>query len=90
MQIRVSNIILGLKEGTPFSSLLNTIIVLLKKILLSPSEERRALSMQEIENVVKDQLAVEKMQLNVSNKRNKANKLSRFNKRWNYLLQLIE
>jgi len=90
VQIRVSNIILGLKEGTPFSSLLNTIIVLIKRILLSPSEIRRALSMQEIENVVKDQLAVEKTQLNVFNKRNKANKISRFNKRWNYLLQLIE
>jgi len=90
VHIAISNIVLGVNENTPFSPLLNTIIVLIKRILLSPSETRRALSRVEIENAVKDQILVEKMQLTFANKRNKRNKLYRFHKRWGHLLHLIE
>jgi len=75
VQINVSNIVLSIKENIPFGPLLNTIIVLIKRILLSPSEARRSLSIVEIENVVKDQLMVEKIQLRFTNKKNKTNKL---------------
>jgi len=89
VKIKVANIVLGVDKEVPFGPLINTLIVLIKRILLSPSETRRALSVQEIDNVVKDQLITEKSQIKCS-RRGRAGRLAKFNKRWNYLLHMID
>jgi len=88
-KIQVVNIIMGVKESIPFGPLLNTILLLIKRILVSPAESRRALSLQEIENIVKDQLRVEKAQINIIVKKQKNARNLKFNKRWKHLLHMI-
>jgi hypothetical protein len=89
-QIRVLNLILGVNEAAPFGSLLNTILILIKRVLLSPSENRRALSLPEIENIVRDQLQIEKAQIYLGAKSKMNTKILKLNKRWSYLLHMIE
>ncbi len=89
-QIKVVNLIMGVKEQIPFGPLLNTIILLIKRILVSPTESRRALSLNEIDNIVKDQLRMERIQINSIAKKHKNLRILKFNKRWNYLLHMIE
>jgi len=60
------------------------------RVLLSPTETRKALSLQEIENIVKDQLHVENSQINIIAKRRKNVRILKLNKRWSYLLYMIE
>jgi len=88
--VKVTNVILGVKENIPFGSLLNTIILLIKRILISPAENRRALSLQEIEHIVKDQLNVERSQIYAIAKKRRNTRIMRFNKRWSYLLNMLE
>jgi len=90
LTIQVVNVIMGIKENVPFGSLLNTIILLIKRIFISPMESRRALSLQEIENIVKVQLQVERAQVNIIVKKQKNARILKFNKRWSYLLHMIE
>jgi len=86
-QMQVSNVVLGIKESAPFGSLLNTITMLIKRILISPSETRRSLSLQEIENIVKDQLSVERSQIGISAKGRRNLRNLKLNKRWRHLLR---
>jgi len=89
-KIQTANIIMGVNEKIMFGPLLNTILLLIKRILVSPAESRRALSVQEIENIIKDQLQVEKAQINAIVKKRKSSRLCKFKKRWSYLLHMIE
>lgn len=89
-KIQTANIVMGVNEKIMFGPLLNTIILLIKRILVSPIESRRALSVQEIDNIVKDQLQVEKAQINAIVKKRKYSRICKFKKRWSYLLHTIE
>ena len=87
IQICVSNIIFGIHENIPLGALLNTIMLQIKLILLSPKQSRRALSMDEIEQVVRDQFKIEKIvPYNKTPKIEPTTKRLQFEKRWGHLL----
>jgi len=88
IQLHIPNIIMGVNERLPYSQLINTILVRIKHILISPKEGRRAMTVDEIENVVLDQLQVERMSSCKSNHKQKISYL-KLQKRWGHLLNIL-
>jgi len=90
IQIQVSNIIFGIHENIAFSALLNIIMLQIKLILLSPKQSRRALSIEDIEHIVKDQLKIERVApYNKTSKIEPTTKRLQFEKRWGHLLHSL-
>jgi len=90
VQLQISNIILGINEKSPYGLILNTIIIRIKQILISPKENRRLLTIEELENIVIDQMRIERV--GCSYKANCAqfqSKYLKFEKRWGHLLNVL-
>jgi len=88
IQLQIPNIILGVNETLPFGQVLNTILIRIKQILISPKESRRAMSLDEIENIILDQIRVEKACTHKTSRRQK-NNLLKLQSRWGHLLNLL-
>jgi len=86
IQINVSNIIMGVKSSIPFGPLINTIMLQIKRVLLSPSESRRALSVEEINRIVRNQYQVESITVKKANPKLRHNKFDRYKQRWAHLI----
>jgi hypothetical protein len=91
IQIRVTNIIFGIRENIAFGALLNTIMLQIKLILLSPNQTRRALSIDDIDNIISEQLKVEKVvPFSKLLKTQPSGKKLQFEKRWGHLLSCFD
>ncbi len=90
VQLSISNIILGINGKITFGHLLNTLLIRIKQILLSPKESRRALSLEEIEKIVVDQLRVERIRIGKSPHKYKGSDRLIFIKRWGHLPYMID
>jgi len=86
IRINVSNIIMGVKSSIPFGPLINTIMLQIKRILLSPSESRRALSTEEINRIVRIQYQVESITVKKANPKLRHNKFDKYKQRWAHLI----
>jgi len=56
VQLQISNIVMGINENFPMGQVLNTILIRIKQILISPRESRRAMTVDEIETSIGDNL----------------------------------
>ncbi len=90
VQIQISNIIMGFKTNIQFGSLVNTIMLHVKRLLLSPNETRRSLSIEEIDRIIKVQFRVERAMVKKLNKKFQHNKYERFKQRWAHLEHLFD
>ncbi len=91
IQIQIPNIIFGINEKLVFGPLLNTIMLQIKLILLSPKQSRRALSVEEIDKIVIEQLKTEKMfSSGRAFKVQSTAKKIQFEKRWGHLLHFLD
>jgi len=88
IQLHIPNIILGVNESLPYGQVLNIILVRIKQILISPKESRRALSLDEIENIVLDQIRVERTCIHKTSRRQQNNHL-KLQSKWGHLLNLL-
>ncbi len=57
--ITTANVIFGIPRNIKHSGIINIVLTRIKKILLSPSSDRRCLSIDEIINIAKDQFQLE-------------------------------
>jgi len=89
IQLQIPNIIMGINEKLPFGQLLNTILTRIKLILISPKESRRALTTDEIENIILDQLQVEKISAYKNNSRKQKISYLKLQSRWGHLLNVL-
>ncbi len=91
IQLQLPHIIMGINEMLPHGQLLNTILNRIKLILISPKENRRSLSIEELENIVLDQLHLEKVSYSYNKKHSTQwqTKHLKFEKRWGHLLNVL-
>jgi len=89
-QLHIPNIILGVNEQLQFGQILNSILINIKRILLSPAEQRRAMTTQEIEKIVIDLLRTEIWSKRYIKKKTTIAVETRLVKRWGHLLNLLE
>jgi hypothetical protein len=57
--VTTANVIFGIPRNIKLSGIINIVLTRIKKILLSPSSDRRCLSVDEIINIAKDQFQLE-------------------------------
>ncbi len=57
--VTTANVIFGIPRRVKHSNIINIVANSIKKILLSPSSDRRCLSVEEIVNIAKDQFQLE-------------------------------
>jgi len=90
IQLHLPNIIMGIKEQIPFGQALNTILIHIKQSLLSPKAQKRAMTVQDIENIVINQLKSEMFCNRRAKNKIPLAKEIRFVKKWGHLLSLLD
>jgi len=82
VKLNWKDVLLGIQTNTPNKGAINSILIILKRNLILQREEKRIITMEEIEHIIKEQMKKEKYIAT------KSNTLNKYSKRWGMISRI--